>query len=58
VTAGILLTRRKHLHDHIISQKEQVWANKPSLTPPLIIEVAVPSQKIERSCICVLKYRF
>jgi hypothetical protein len=31
-----------------------IWANLTSLTPSLCIEVSVPSQKSERSCICVL----
>ena len=30
-------------------------AHKTSLTPPLFIEVPVPSQESERSCICVLE---
>ena len=51
VRVGILLTSGIHLHDHII----QVRANKSSLTPPLFIEVPVPSQEIEQSCICVLR---
>jgi hypothetical protein len=40
----------KHLHDRIISLKGEVCANKTSLTPPLCIEVSVPSQECERSC--------
>jgi hypothetical protein len=32
-----------------------VWADKTSLTAPLFIEVPVPSQESERSCICVLR---
>jgi hypothetical protein len=39
----ILLTYEKHLHEHIISQKKD-----GSLTPPLFIEVYVPSQEGER----------
>jgi hypothetical protein len=38
----------KHLHDRIISLKGEVCANKTSLTPPLCIEVSVPSQECER----------
>ena len=34
--------------------KTRFWANKISLTPPLIIELFVPSPESERSCICVL----
>ena len=32
----------------------EIWAHKTSLTPPLFIEVSVPRQESERSCICVL----
>ena len=32
----------------------KVSTNKTSLTPPLVIEVPVPSQGSELSCICVL----
>jgi hypothetical protein len=31
-----------------------ICAHKTSLTPPLFIEVPVPSQEIEWSCICML----
>ena len=31
-----------------------ICAHKTSLTTPLFIEVPVPSQEIERSCICML----
>jgi hypothetical protein len=41
-----------HLHGLIISLRGEVRAHKTSLTPPLFIEVSVPSQKSERSCIC------
>ena len=34
--------------------REGAWINKASLTPPLLIEVSVPSQTNEPSCICVL----
>jgi hypothetical protein len=44
----------KHLHDHTIPLRGEVWANKTSLTPPLLIEVPVPSMESERACICVL----
>ena len=33
----------------------QVWINKTSLSPPLFIEVSVPSHESERSCTCVLR---
>ena len=32
----------------------EVWADKTSLTLPLFIEVSVPRQESERSCVCVL----
>jgi hypothetical protein len=54
VSVGILITCGKHLHDYIISLRGQVWAQKTSLTPPLLIEVPVPRQESEQSCICVL----
>jgi hypothetical protein len=46
----------KHLYDHIISLRGEVWAHKTSqTTPPLfIIEVPVSTQETDRSCICVL----
>jgi hypothetical protein len=44
----ILLIRVKHLHDQIISLRDQIWAHRTSLTPPLFIEVPVPSQESER----------
>ena len=36
-----------------IRSQEEVWANKTSLTPPLIIEVSAPTTESERLCICV-----
>ena len=33
--------------------REEVWAHTINLTPPLFIEVSVPSQGSERSYICV-----
>jgi hypothetical protein len=51
---GILLTCRRHLHDRIISLLGEVWTHETSLTPPLFIDVSIPSQESERSCICVL----
>ena len=47
VSVGILITCGKHLHDYIISLRGQVWAQKTSLTPPLLIEVPVPRQESE-----------
>jgi hypothetical protein len=35
-------------------KKGEVWLHKTSLTPPLFIEVTVPSKENEQSCICVL----
>jgi hypothetical protein len=43
-----------YLHDHIISLRGEIWAHNTSLTPPLFIEVFLPSQESEWSCICVL----
>ena len=43
-----MLFCRKHFHDRII------WLRKSRLTPPLFIEVPVPDQEDERSCICLL----
>lgn len=37
----------------IISLTDKVLAQKTSLTPPFLIEVAVPIQETERSCTCV-----
>ena len=50
-------TRGKHLHDRIISQREEIWANK-TITAPLCIEAHVPRPASEWSNICVLGYRF
>jgi hypothetical protein len=44
----------KHLDDRIISLRVEVWDHKSSLTPPLSIDVSMPSQEGERSCNCVL----
>ena len=32
----------------------EVWAHKTSLTLPLFIEMPVPSQESEQSCMCVI----
>ena len=53
VSGDISLTLGKHLHDHIISLRVEFWTHKANLIPPLFIEVPVPSQESERSCICV-----
>jgi hypothetical protein len=44
VRKEILLTCVKHLHDSIMPLKGEVWDRKTNLTPPLLIEVPVPSQ--------------
>ena len=36
-----------------MSLREDVWADKNSLTPPHFIEVSVPSPESERTYICV-----
>jgi len=43
----MLFTCGEHLHDHIISRRGVFWAHKTSVTPPLFIEVSVPSQESE-----------
>ena len=50
----ILLTYGKHLHDHIISLRVEVWVHKTRLAPPSSIEVSVPSKEHGWSCTCVL----
>ena len=72
VGVTILLTYGMHLHDRIISPKGEVRVHRMKLTPPLFIEVSLPGQESERSCIevslpcqeselsciCVFGYRF
>jgi hypothetical protein len=41
-------------NDRIISLRGVIWAHTTSLSPPLFIEVPVPSPVSERSCIYVL----
>lgn len=48
----------KHLHDLLISSQREICAHETSLTPPRYIEVHVPSQKSERTCIYVYGYHF
>lgn len=49
---GILLKReKKHFYDRIIAQTGEAWGHKTRLTPPLVIEVPLPCQQSERSCI-------
>jgi hypothetical protein len=50
----ILVTRGRHLYDRIIPLKDDIWAHKTRLTPPLLINVRVARRKGERSCIRVL----
>jgi hypothetical protein len=54
VRVDILLTCGKHVHDRIISLREEVWAYKTSLIQPPLIEVSVPNQEHGPSCICLL----
>ena len=51
---GTLLTCGKHLHERIISLRGKICIHKTRLTPPLLIEVHVPSQENEQSCTCGL----
>jgi len=37
-------------HDHIISLRADILVQQTSLTPPLLIEVPVPSQEGGQSC--------
>ena len=41
---GILFTREMPLHVLIISIRRVVWGCETSFTPPLFIEVPIPSQ--------------
>ena len=50
----LLLTSGRHLDDHIISLRRAVWALKTSLNLPPFIEMPMPSQESELTCICVL----
>ena len=51
---GILLTCGRHLHDHIIVLRPEVfWVHKTILTLLLFTEVHALSLESERSCICV-----
>ena len=54
VRVDIILTCEKHLLVCIISLRGKVLVHRTSLTPPLFIEVPVPSQESEQSCISVL----
>jgi hypothetical protein len=49
---GILLTCGKHLHEHITSLREELWAYTTSLFLSLFIEVSVLSQENDWSCAC------
>ena len=51
----ILLTTGKYLHSSIIIIKEEDWVHKTSWSSSLCIEVSVPFQKSEQSCIYVLE---
>jgi len=52
----ILLSFRKHIHDRILSLREEDWAHRPSATPPHSIELPVQSQKW--SIMCVMSIDF
>ena len=52
---GFLLTCEKHFHDHIISQRASFGPIKLLLSPPLFIQVPLPRQESERSCICLFR---
>jgi hypothetical protein len=43
VRIGILLVCRKHMHNHIISLRGEIWAHITSLPLPLFHEVPVIS---------------
>jgi hypothetical protein len=47
------MTFYAHMEPHPFT-KGKVWANEISLTPSLFIEVHVPSQESEQTCIFVL----
>ena len=55
VKVDILLTCEKYLYDNIISLRGEIWDHKTSLIQPHFIEVSVPRQEWERSCICILR---
>ena len=44
----------KHLHDRITSLRGDVWAPKTSLALAIFVELPVPNQDSERSCMCTL----
>ena len=58
VRGGVLPTCGGQLHDRIAPLRGGVWAHNTSLTPPLFIEVPVPSQEMERSYRFFLFLRF
>ena len=49
LTSWLMLSE---LNDSLFNTFE--WVHKTNLTPPLFIEVAMPSQECDRSCICLL----
>ena len=51
---GIKITKLVHVCILSVSNLYRIRAYKTSLTLPLFIEMSVPSQESERSCICVL----
>jgi hypothetical protein len=47
------------IFDRITSRRGDIWVHKTNLTPPLSIEVSVPSQESEMTCIfCVMGIDF
>ena len=46
------------MHDGTISPRGEFGTIKLVLKPPLCIELVVPSQENERSCICVLEVMY
>ena len=54
IGVDLLLRGEKHLHVHVISLRGEVLVHKISLITLLFIEVPVPNQESEQSCICML----
>jgi len=48
----------KHLYDHIISPTGEVWGQSTSLTPPLFIEVPLPSRESGYLCVKGIDFVF
>ena len=54
IGVDLLLRGEKHLHVHVISLRGEVLVHKISLITLLFIEVPVPNQESEQSCIWML----